>query len=482
MPARRCATGFCGRLTGIGSTLSSAADAHPVALKAPAIRRVSGWTVAAVVALLPAIVVYARPIRTAPNYDEEVYLATMRELHHGVAIGPVFLSQPPGFGWLLDAIGWTTASISDVRAVMIGFSLFACVAAWTLGRRVGGPLGGAIAAGTLAIAPPWPAMATRLEAEVPSTYLAVCALALAEPFPLAAGAAFALAVSIKLYAASAAVPLVLLARRRLGSLALGAAIATAAVALSVVTHLGDVWNDAFLFHLKGRGEAGPISDNVHRVVHFFDLRTPFSVVAAVAIGAAIVAVALRRPWPITWALWTWPPAAALALIGERPIFDHSLELLAAAWALPIGVTLAAATANTTGRARLAVGAATVITVTGALVQQWSHLGPVRPKPDVRAAVHRLRAFYPPGTLVASDHQIFPYLAHDREPPQLVDISAVRIASGNLTTAALLRDSRDAKAFVVGRALSDDQPVLAALARRYRQKIVIGTITIFADPR
>lgn len=442
----------------------------------------SGWTLAALVALVPAIVVYARPIRTAPNYDEEVYLATMRELHHGLAIGPVFLSQPPGWGWLLDAIGWTTGSVSDVRAVMIGFSLFACVAAWTLGRRVAGPLGGAIAAGTLAIAPPWPAMATRLEAEVPSTSLAVCALALAEPFPLAAGATFAFAVSIKLYAASAAIPLILLARRRLGALALGATIAAAVVVLSVATHLADVWNDAVLFHLKGRSQAGPMGDNVHRVVHFFDLRTPFSLVAAVAVGTAIVALLLRRPWPITWALWTWPPAAAVALIGERPIFDHSLEILAAAWALPIGVTLAAATARTTGQARLAVGAATVITVAGALVQQWSHLGPVSPNPDVRAAVHRLRALYPPGTLVASDHQIVPYLAHDREPARLVDVSGARVESGELSTAELLRESRGAKAFVVGRALSDDQPVLIALAQRYRRRIVLGTITIYADPR
>ena len=469
-------------MTGIGSTLSSTAEAQPTALKAPALRRASGWTIAALVALVPAIVVYARPIRTAPNYDEEVYLATMRELHHGVALGPVFLSQPPGWGWLLDGIGATTSSISDVRAVMIGFSLFACVAAWTLGRRVGGPLGGAIAAGTLAIAPPWPAMATRLEAEVPSTSLAVCALALAEPFPLAAGATFALAVSIKLYAVSAALPLVLLARHRLGAFALGAGIATAAVVLSVATHLGDVWRDAFLFHLKGRSEAGPAGENVHRVVHFFDLRTPFAVVAVVAIGAAIVALILRRPWQIPWVLWTWPPAAAVALIGERPIFDHSLEILAAAWALPIGVTLAGATAKTTGRARLAVGAATVITVAGALVQQWSHLGPVSPNPDVRAAVGQLRVLYPPGTLVASDHQIVPYLAHDREPPQLVDVSGVRVESGELTTAELLRESRDAKAFVVGRALRSDPPVLAALANRYRRRIVLGTITIYADPR
>jgi len=470
-------TGSCGRLTGIGSTLSSAAEPHPAVL-----RRVSGWTVAALVALVPAIVVYARPIRTAPNYDEEVYLATMRELHHGIAIGPVFLSQPPGFGWLLTAIGAMASSVTDVRSVMIAFSLFACVAAWTLGRRVGGPLGGAIAAGTLAIAPPWPAMATRIEAEVPSTSLAVCALALAEPFPFAAGATFALAVSIKLYAVSAAVPLVLMARHRLGAFALGAAIATAAVVLSVATHLGDVWHDAFLFHLDGRKGAGPVSDNVHRVVHFFDTRTPFAVVAAVAVGTAIVALVRRNSWPIPWALWTWPPAAAVVLIGERPIFDHSLELLAAAWALPIGVTLAAATARTRGRARLVVGAATVVTVTGALVQQWSHLGPVRPSPDVRAAVHRLRALYPPGTLVASDHQIIPYLAHDREPPQLVDVSAVRVQSGELSTAELLRDSNAAKAFVVGRALSTDRPVLAALAHRYRRRIVLGTVTIYADPR
>jgi hypothetical protein len=443
---------------------------------------VSGWTIAALVALVPAIVVYARPIRTAPNYDEEVYLATMRELHHGIAIGPVFLSQPPGWGWLLEAIGATTSSVTDVRSVMIGFSLFACVAAWVLGRRVGGPLGGAIAAGTLAIAPPWPAMATRLEAEVPSTSLAVCALALAEPFPLAAGATFAFAVSIKLYAVSAIVPLLLITRRRIRAFSLGAGLAAAVVVASVATHIGDVWRDAFVFHLREQAHTGPVTGNIHRVVHFFDLRTPFSVVAAVAIGTAIVAVLLRTHWPVTWALWTWPPAAALVLIAERPIFDHSMEILAAAWALPIGVTLAAATGRTTGWMRFAVGTATVVTITGALVQQWTHLAPVPPNPDVRAAVHRLRALYPAETLVAADHQIVPYLAGDREPPRLVDLSAARVEDSGLSTGELLREADGAKAFVVGRALADDPPVLAALERRYRRRIVLGSITIYADPR
>jgi hypothetical protein len=469
-------------LTGFGGNRSSAIEVQAGTDSPTRTRRVSLWTVGAVAALVPLIVVYARPIRTAPSYDEEVYLATMRELQHGTAIGPVFLSQPPGFGWLLEAIGATTSSISEARAVMIGFSLLACVGAWLLGRRVGGPLGGAIAAGTLAIAPPWPAMAVRLEAEVPSTSLAVLALALAEPFPFAAGAAFALAVSIKLFAVSAAVPLVLLARRRLVAFALGAALCTAVVVLSVVTHLGDVWHDAVLFHLRARTGTAPLSDNVVRVAEYFDSRTPFSVVGALAVGTAIIALLLRRPWPITWALWTWPPAAALVVIGERPIFDHSFEVLAAACALPVGVTLAAATANTMGRTRLMVGTATVVVVGGALVQQWRGVRPVALDPAAQAAVARLRALYPPGTLVVSDREIVPYLAQDREPPRLVDLSRVRVESGTLSTATLLRESRDAKAFVIGRALRHDRPLLRALATRYRKRIVIGKIVIYADAR
>ena len=99
-----------------------------------------------------------------------------------------------------------------------------------------------------------------------------------------------------------------------------------------------------------------------------------------------------------------------------------------------------------------------------------------------AAVARLRTLVPAGSLVATDHQIVPYLAGDRQPPELVDVSNVRIQSGELTIAELLQASAGARAFVVGRGLTSNAALFVALGLRYRTRIEIGSVTVFANPR
>jgi hypothetical protein len=465
---------------GIETTSSLAPETAAPARRSIALTSGASQIALAAAGVVAAVVVYARPLRTAPNYDEEVYLATLRELRHGVAIGDVFLSQPPGFGWFLDAVGTAAGTLEEVRGVMIATALLGCVAAWFIGRRAGGPLGGAIAAATLAVAPPWVVNASRIEAEVPSTTLAIAALALAQRFPLLAGAAFALAVSVKLLAVTVLVPIVLVARHGLRRLAVGATAAFAAVALSVAPRVREVWHQAILFHVDGRKTGAGIADNLHRVVHFFDLRTPFAALGAAALVVALILV--RQRVAFEWALWTWPLTASAALVLQRPLFDHHMDVLAAAWAIPIGGTLAAGAGRTRGNARLAAAAAIGLAVAAGLAQQWRHNVAVRPSPDVAAAVRRLRALVPAGSLVATDHQIVPYLAGYREPPKLVDLSNVRLRSGELSRARLLADSADAKAFVVGRGLAGDRGLLAALGRRYAERVVVGSITIFAVPR
>lgn len=465
---------------GIETTSSLTPEAAAPARVRPALKLDAAEAALAAAGAVAVLAVYARPLHTAPNYDEEVYLATMRELRHGVAIGNVFLSQPPGFGWFLDATGTVTGSLEGLRGLMIAIALLGCLGAWFIGRRAAGRVGGAIAAGTLAVAPPWVVNASRLEAEVPSTTLAIAALALAPRFPLLAGVAFALAASVKLLAFTVLVPLLLVARGGLKRLTAGALATFAAVVLSVGPHLGAVWHQAVAFHVTGRKTGAGIADNLHRVVHFFDLRTPFALLAATAAVAAVLL--LRRRVPCVWALWTWPLVTSIALVLQRPLFDHHMDVLAAAWAIPIGATLAAAAGRLRRDRLIAAATALGVVIAGGLAQQWRHNAAVPPSQDVTAAVDRLRALVPAGSLVATDHQIVPYLAGYREPPQLVDLSNVRLESGELSHARLLADSADAQAFVVGRGLADDRILLRALARRYSERVVVGSITIFARPR
>jgi hypothetical protein len=299
--------------------------------------------------------------------------------------------------------------------------------------------------------------------------------------PFAAGAVFAVAVSVKLLAASAVVPLVLLARRRLLQLVSGAAAATVVLALSVVTHLGDVWHQSIAFHLHGRHVSAPSTGaNVSRIVHFLDLHTPLTYVVAATVIVAVVAALGGRTLP--WILWTWTPVAALALVVQHPLLDHHMVLLAAAWAVPAGVALGAAVERFSPRVSMVALAAIGLVVLAGLAQQWHQLARPPTDTDTTAAVARLRSLVPPGSRVASDDQIVPYLAGDRQPPQLVDVSSVRHESGDLTDAEILRAAQGAAAFVVGRELTDDETVLAALRARYRTRVTAGGVTIFAAPR
>jgi 4-amino-4-deoxy-L-arabinose transferase-like glycosyltransferase len=200
---------------------------------------------AALAVLLAALgVLFARNLHTAPTYDEGVYLASLDALRHGDTLGSeVFASQPPGFYLLLRLVGAFSAhSLVDARIGFMVVALLGCAAAYALGRAVAGVGGGLIAAGLMAILPPFAAEAIRVDADVPAVAFTLVSLALAVwadklcSVWLAAGAgvAFAFAVSVKLDALVALVPLAMLfALRRPSARLVVAALAGAGVVTSV---------------------------------------------------------------------------------------------------------------------------------------------------------------------------------------------------------------------------------------------------------
>jgi 4-amino-4-deoxy-L-arabinose transferase-like glycosyltransferase len=112
---------------------------------------------------------FSRNLDTATNYDEGVYLASLDALEHGQTLGSeVFASQPPGFYLLLRIVGWLTPhSVHSARIGFLVVAVLGCGAAYALGRALGGLEGGIFAAGLLAILPPFPGEAMRVDADVP---------------------------------------------------------------------------------------------------------------------------------------------------------------------------------------------------------------------------------------------------------------------------------------------------------------------------
>jgi 4-amino-4-deoxy-L-arabinose transferase-like glycosyltransferase len=427
---------------------------------------------AALAVLLAALgVLFARNLHTAPTYDEGVYLASLDALRHGDTLGSeVFASQPPGFYLLLRLVGAFSAhSLVDARIGFMVVALLGCAAAYALGRAVAGVGGGLIAAGLMAILPPFAAEAIRVDADVPAVAFTLVSLALAVwadklcSVWLAAGAgvAFAFAVSVKLDALVALVPLAMLfalrrpsARLVVAALA-GAGVVTAVYVIAYAGVLRPLWDSVVSFHRDARSYPSPVP-NAHVLGHFLDFRTPSAWL--VVLGLIATVLAWRRKGSAWW-LWAWPLAAALFLLWQRPLFDHHLVLLCAALGTAAGVAFG----------RLPTVAAVVVLLGVALggVQQFHRIGlQVTAEPaELRWGAAHLRGCEEP---VASDQPIVAFEAGRRMPGQLVDTSLVRLATQSLPASEVLRivDQEDVKAVYASRSFRVRPEILRGLERRF----------------
>jgi 4-amino-4-deoxy-L-arabinose transferase-like glycosyltransferase len=440
--------------------------------------------------LAAAGVLFSRNIDTAPSYDEGVYLASLDALRHGQTLGSqVFASQPPGFYIVLRLIGLPFgSSISGIRTGFLLVALGGCLAAYLLGRRLSGPAAGFAAAALIAVAPPFPSEAPRVEADVPSVALALAALAVAayafgrgRTFLAAlAGGLLAAAVSVKFLALPAVVPFAALAfaqraaRRQVVAAALGALVVVAVLLALYAGVLGELWDQAVRFHNRARSFQGPY-DNADRLADFFDLRTPFPWLVAFGLAAS---VASRRVWPF----WLFPAAAVAFLLWERPLFDHHLVLLSAALALPASLALGAFVTRLPHRLALAAAGALVAALALGLGQQVRRIDYARvtTTQDVEWGVTALARCTSPGELVASDQPIVAFRAHRRLPGQLVDTSLVRVETNSLTPARILElVGRDhIRAVFAGRAFADEPDLVAGLRSRFPRRLRHGEVTLY----
>lgn len=444
--------------------------------------------------LAAAGVLFSRNLTTAPSYDEGVYLASLDALRHGQTLGSqVFASQPPGFYVLLRLVALPFgSSINGIRTGFLLVALVGCLAAYLLGRKLAGPAGGLAAAALLAVAPPFPSEAPRVEADVPSVALALASLAVAayafgrrRPFlAVLAGALLAAAVSVKVLALPAVVPFVALAiarrasRRQAVAAALGALLVVGALLAGYAGVLGELWAQVVRFHDRSRSFRLPYS-SADRLADFFDFRTPFPWLVTLGLTAS---AATRRVWP----LWLFPAAAVAFLLWEKPLFDHHLVLLSAALAVPAGTALGALVPELPGRLSLAAAGALVAVLALGFVQQVRRIDYARTATtaDVEWGITHLARCTSPTELVASDQPIVAFRARRRLPGQLVDTSRVRLETGSLKPARVLElvDRDHIHAVFAGRAFTVQPAIVAGLRERFPRRLRHGKVTIYVAER
>jgi len=446
-----------------------------------------------------AFAVFARRLGTATNYDEQVYLASLDALRHGQALGSqVFASQPPGFYLLLRLLGGATGrSIDGLRAAIAAVVALGCVGAYALARQLAGRAAGVVSAVLLAVAPPYPTNAAVVAADAPSVALSLVALALtvwgfrsSRALASAAGGALAVAaLSVKLLAFPALVPLAALAlalapvRRALAGWVAGAAVGAAAILLPFAGSLGTIFSQAVEFHRRARHIAGPQSFSASLdLTHFFDFHTPLAGLA-LAGAAGFVASWRRLPNEMLWPLWTWIPASAAFIAVQKPLLEHHSVLLAAAIAVPAGASLGAALGRLPKGAAFVGAAAVAVFLAAAVFQEHRRLAENDdPEPaEVKTAAHVVHRLTRRDDLVGTDLPIVAYLADRRVPGDLVDASVVRVLTRSLTRGRVLAIAAQprVRAFVLGRYLRTDPEVVAGLGRLYRARRMVGGITIYS---
>lgn len=246
-----------------------------------------------------------------------------------------------------------------------------------------------------------------------------------------AGGLMALGVLVKPLAVAAGPTLLLAllmppapARHRLPGVALAAAggvVAAAAILLPLRAEWGPMWHQAVGFHLSARGIA----------VGGLDLYTVETELPLLALGLAGAIVSFRHAPRLLALAGLWAACSALMLALQRPLWPHHLTAAAAAAALLAGGLVRLPALRSLDARLVAVPAALLLAAAaGAAVlvhhNQMSDEG-------LRPAVLGLQAATAPSDLVVTDDQYMAALAGRNTPPQLVDTSVVRVASGDLTT-------------------------------------------------
>jgi hypothetical protein len=361
-------------------------------------------------------------------------------LHGAVPFRGLFSSQPPLYLWLLKAafaVGGDTVAAG--RALSVASALAACGAVAILARRAGSARVAAAAALLCGLSPSFWAVARTCQAEAPALALALLGLALvASPrralrpgWQLAAGALLGLALSTKLLVAPLLLPLLWWSGRWAGRARALLAVLAAALAVAAPYGLGAVLREAVGFHLDAR--TLPEALGIGRILARVWL-----------VGAAgLAGLVVPGPRRLRVGLLLWLGGSAAFLLLHRPVFAHHLALLAPPLAVAAAVGLEALWRRAGTAAALATAAALLLAV-GARGRPRD----AGPSAAEEAAMSFIARSTGPDARIASDAQMLVFRAGRRAPLALVDTSQVRLETGALDAATVLRAAGSAELLVL----------------------------------
>ncbi|HZR41573.1 MAG TPA: glycosyltransferase family 39 protein [Ktedonobacteraceae bacterium] len=432
------------------------------------------------------------------SYDEGVYWQSLRAMSTGHTLyQQIFYSQPPFF--LLSVFPIYLLFGQTIWAARLGIaliSLFGLLGALLLGKTLGGRIAAIAAMLLLLVNPLYLAESRILQAEAPSTALALLAVGLAylwwkrpegtAGLCFAALTAFTLALGIlaKFFAVVELVPVGLLmvayvwrisvtrdnpqrGHGRKGvplrwegarPLLIGIAVFIVTSALVLLPFAGSfsqMWQGAVSFHTDASRVLSYSRAGNKGMIENFLLGSPLTYAALLGTVVAL----LRRDWRViplvawfgatTVMLWRYaplfphhlivlvPPMVALAAIGMGPVkLEKKASVLFANVTTALSLVMVLVVGVINGRADMSYYRADQ-----AQTASESTQGPIRVAKELQQVLQ-------PGQFVITDAQFLVGLADRNTPPSLVDTSNVRIQTGYVTSQQLIEQAQQPEVHAV----------------------------------
>jgi 4-amino-4-deoxy-L-arabinose transferase-like glycosyltransferase len=413
------------------------------------------------------------------GYDEGVYWQTLRSMSAGNGLYQhIFYSQPPFFmlstfpGYILFG-----SSLWSARFAIALVSLFGLLGAFLLGMALSGRLGAIAAMLLLIVNPLYLAQSQTIEAEVSSAAFSLLAIGLAylwweHPegtrglfYAALTGITVTLSILCKLLSVSILVPIALLLLVRLwqiwnrqpGTRLIGLLPIFVGIAACIFTFVPlllpfagsyqSMVQSVITFH----NNAAQVYSSSQQA-NISTIQAALTSLLSLAAFFGIVAALLRRDWRVI-PLIAWLLATLYLLWHQVPLFQHHLVALTppliALAVMGIGNQSAQSknvSSSLMNRATIFLTwiAMALIMITAIVNVQQDRLYyrtaqasgasaltqlESRVASDLQQAIHS-------NQLVVTDAQFIAGLADRSTPPALVDTSAVRITSGNLTLSQL----------------------------------------------
>ncbi|WP_084658558.1 ArnT family glycosyltransferase [Thermogemmatispora onikobensis] len=424
------------------------------------------------------------------DFDEGVYLQSLRAMSHGFALySQIFYSQPPAF---LEAVFPVYALAGQTlwagRLGIALLSLCGLLGAWLLGKALSGYTGAFVALLLTLTSVSFLNESRVLQADGPSVALSLLAVGLAfhwwqKPagwrgliLAVLSGAILALSILTKFLVVPALLPAGTLAlirfwhliRRPQGealparSLTFWAPVAgmlafVLVALLLFVPFIGSfpvMFQSIFSFHTQSSIDFRYTFRTLTLPLLAQGLLTPLTLAGL----AGTIVAGLRRDWRVI-PLLLWLGGTLIVLLEQRPLFVHHLVAL-----VPPLVGLSALgspdlaalsrrlrdSSDQQSQRRFSLASSImvivlVLTCAGALSQDVLYFlqppHPVMPMEPLQLVARDLEHFTQPGEMVISDEPLAVALAGRDTPPWLVDPSSVRIHTGYLTLQDLITASQ-----------------------------------------